>query len=271
MFNFAIYMKKYFTGLLFLFILIFHGQTFNGTIYLRDNSALYLNQIYVTNLNTQKTFLADYQGEFNIPAKVGDVIRFTSIVTERKDITLTPQYFQDKRMLVELSIAYHEIKEVVLRRFKPTGNFKVDVLSTREDKRLALANKIGLPSPKGDGTSPRSPVASFNNGGLGFNVQSVFDILTGERRKQERLYAYEAMQKNVTNLHNYYGDDYFIKLKIPKNLIDNFLQFVYTSDDLGPLVKSGDYAIIEMSIEKYLPVYLKRLRNSNLQAVIGDK
>ena len=79
-------------------------------------------------------------------------------------------------MLVELSIAYHEIKEVVLRRFKPTGNFKVDVLSTREDKRFVLANKIGLPSPKGDGTSPRSPVASFNNGDLDlmYKVYSIY-------------------------------------------------------------------------------------------------
>ncbi len=42
-------------------------------------------------------------------------------------------------MLVELSIAYHEIKEVVLRRFKPTGNFKVDVLSTREDKKACFS------------------------------------------------------------------------------------------------------------------------------------
>lgn len=271
MFNFATNMKKFFTGLFFLFILIFHGQTYSGTVYIRDNSALYLNQIYVTNLNTQKTVLADYQGEFDLPAKAGDVIRFTSIVTERKDITVTPQYLQNKRMLIELSVAYREIQEVVIRRFKPTGNFKVDVLSTQQDKRIALANKIGLPSPKGDGNSPMLPVASFNNGGLGFNVQSVFDILTGERKKQERLYAYESMQKNVTYLHNYFGEDYFTKLKIPKNLIDNFLQFVYTSDDLGPVVKRGDYAVVELSIEKYLPVYLKRLRNSNLQAVMDTK
>ncbi len=79
------------------------------------------------------------------------------------------------------------------------------------------------------------------------------------------------MQKNVTYLHNYFGEDYFTKLKIPKNLIDNFLQFVYTSDDLGPVVKRGDYAVVELSIEKYLPVYLKRLRNSNLQAVMDTK
>jgi hypothetical protein len=78
-------------------------------------------------------------------------------------------------MLVELSIAYHEIKEVVLKSFKPTGNFKVDVLSTREDKRLALANKIGLAFTKGDGNSPLSPIASFNNGGLGL-MYKVYSI-----------------------------------------------------------------------------------------------
>ena len=58
---------------------------------MRDKSSFYLNQIYVTNLNEQRTYLTSYTGEFKIPAKVGDVIRFTSIVSERKDIKITPQ------------------------------------------------------------------------------------------------------------------------------------------------------------------------------------
>lgn len=261
-------MKRLLAGLLFFMMLVVQAQSFNGAVFIRDNSLLYLNQVYVTNLTTHKTVLADYQGEFSIPAKSGDIIRFTSIVTERHDVKLSERNIESKRTMVELKVAYHEIREVVIKRFKPTGNFKLDVLSIPPDKRIALANKIGLPTPKGDGKSPIAPVLNFKNGGAGFSVQSIYDIISGDRKKQERLYAYEGMMNGVKEIRQYFGDEYFIKHKIPENLIDNFLQFVYTSDDLRPVLLNRNFAIIEMSIEKYIPVYEKRLRNSNLQSVI---
>ena len=72
---------------------------------MRDKSNFYLNQIYVTNLNEQKTYLTNYNGEFRIPAKVGDVIRFTSIVSERKDITLTKNILENTNNLIELELS----------------------------------------------------------------------------------------------------------------------------------------------------------------------
>ena len=83
-------MKKLFTLLLLVFLAKINAQTYSGEVFLRDHSILYLNQVYVTNLNTQKTVLTDFNGNFTIPANPGDVVRFTSIVTERKDIKLTP-------------------------------------------------------------------------------------------------------------------------------------------------------------------------------------
>jgi hypothetical protein len=62
-----------------------------------------------------KTVLSDYNGDFSISANPGDVIRFTSIITERKDIKLTPQ-MMDQKNLVELKVAYHDIQEVVISR-----------------------------------------------------------------------------------------------------------------------------------------------------------
>lgn len=131
-------MKKLFTLLLLVFLAKINAQTYSGEVFLRDHSILYLNQVYVTNLNTQKTVLTDFNGNFTIPANPGDVVRFTSIVTERKDIKLNPELMQQKN-LVELKVAYYEIQEIVLSRFKPTGNLRYDVNSLRkEDKAYAL-------------------------------------------------------------------------------------------------------------------------------------
>lgn len=262
-------MKKLIILMLLVFLSKINAQIFSGEVFLRDNSSLYLNQVYVTNLNTHKTVLTSYNGDFSIRANPGDVIRFTSIVTERKDIKLTPQMFSSKN-LVELKIAYQDIEEVVISRFRPTGNLRYDVNSLRkEDKTLALKKMIGLPEPKGDGTSPELPVAGFRDGGLTFSLESIFDILSGERKKKQRLVAYEKMHKSVKEIKEYLGTEYFTRLKIPENLIDNFLQFVYTSENIEIYVQAGNFEAIKLPIEKYLPIYQRRLKNSHLQEVVN--
>ncbi|WP_323136703.1 hypothetical protein [Chryseobacterium fluminis] len=175
-------MKKLITLLLLIFIAKINAQIYSGEIFLKDNSILYLNQVYVTNLNSQKTVLTDYNGDFTIQANPGDVIRFTSIVTERKDVKLTSQMFGIKS-LVELKIAYKEIQEIVINKFKPTGNLRYDVNALKkDDKAYALKKVIGLPEPKGDGTPPELPVAGLRDGGLTFSLESIYDILSGERK-----------------------------------------------------------------------------------------
>jgi hypothetical protein len=176
-----------------------------------------------------------------------------------------------QKNLVELKIAYYEIQEIVLSRFKPTGNLRYDVNALRkEDKAYALKKVIGLPEPKGDGTPPELPVAGLRDGGLTFSLESIYDILSGERKKKQRYQAYERMNSSVAQIKNYLGKDYFAKFKIPENLIDNFLQFVYTSENIQAYVLAGNFEAIKIPIEKYLPIYQKRLRSSHLQEVVSS-
>ncbi|WP_419869657.1 hypothetical protein [Chryseobacterium sp. CT-SW4] len=261
-------MKKLITLLFLVFLIKANAQIYSGEVFLRDNSVLYLNQVYVTNLNTQKTVLTNYNGNYSIQASPGDIIRFTSIVTERKDVKLSPEMF-GARNLIELKIAYHDIQEVVISRFKPTGNLRYDVTALKkEDKGLAIKKVIGLPEPKGDGTPPELPVAGLRDGGLTFSLESIYDILSGERKKKQRYIAYERMNNSVTQIKNYLGKDYFLKFKIPENLIDNFLQFVYSSENIEPYIMTGNFEAVKIPIEKYLPIYQRRLKNSHLQEVV---
>lgn len=261
-------MKKFFLLLTLLLISKMQAQFFSGEIIIRDNSVYYLNQVYVTNLTSQSTVYTDYFGAFKIPAKPGDIIRFTSIVTDRKDVTVSADNLQNVNNFVELKIAYYDIEEVVISKFKPTGNLRKDVSSLKTgEKALALQKMIGLPAPKGDGTPPQLPVAGLAGGGLTFSIESIYDILSGERKKKERAQQYEKMNSAVTGIRNYFGTEYFTSLKIPANYIDNFLQFVYTSDNILPYVQSNNYEAVSVYIEKYLPIYQRRLRNSHLMEI----
>lgn len=226
----------------------------------------------MTNLNEQKTYLTNYNGEFKIPAKIGDVIRFTSIVSERKDVKMTAEIIDNSRNLIELEVAYKEIQEVVLNRFRPTGNLKKDVRSLDSKKSsIEVAKIIGLPAPKGDGVPPIAPVADLANGGFSISLESLYDVVSGDRKKKQRLYQYEKMRYAINNTKAYLGEDYFVRLKIPVDLIDNFLQFVYTSDNLLTYIESSNYEAVKVSIEKYIPIYQKRLRSSHLQDVLPKK
>lgn len=257
-------MKNLFYLILFFTIKI-SAQNLTGQVFMRDHSVLYLNQIYVTNLNDMKTILTDYEGNFKIDAKPGDVIRFTSIITDRKDIKVTENTISTPNNLFELLIAYRDIEEVVISNFKASGNLKKDVLAlNRKDKVSEIEKMIGLPRTKGNGLPPNIPVAGFSGGGLAFCVNSIYDILSGEKRKQERYYAYEQMSVDISNIRSYFGDDYFSELKIPKNLINNFLQFVYSSDNLKSYLEIKNFEAAKPAIERYLPIYLKRLENSDL-------
>lgn len=266
-------MKKYFSLLLLLLIVTkINAQVFSGGVFLRDYSNLYLNQVYVTNLTEQKTVLTNFNGEFTIKAKAGETIRFTSIVTERKDIVVTPEMLAGQRNLFELRIFYYDIQEVVVARFKPTGNLRADVARLKVgEKNMKLREMIGLPESSGDGRSPQAPVASFADGGLSFSVNSIYDAISGDRKRKQRLYEYERMNNATTLLKNYLGEEYFVKIKIPKNLIQNFLNFIYTSENLTSYIDSGNLEGVKIYIEKYLPIYLKRLENSNLRSVLDGK
>lgn len=258
-------MNKFFLLLTFFILTKVNAQFFSGEIIIRDNSVYYLNQVYVTNITSHNTVYTDYFGAFKIPAKPGDIIRFTSIITDRKDVMVTAENLQNASNFVELKVAYYDIQEIVISKFKPTGNLRKDVSSLKTgEKALALQKAIGLPAPKGDGTPIQLPIAGFSGGGLTFGLESIYDLLSGEKKKKERAMQYERMNGAVTAIKNYYGNDYFTTLKIPVNLIDNFLQFVYTSDDISPYIQSNNYEAIAIYIEKYLPIYQKRLVNSRL-------
>lgn len=260
---------RYLLFLLLGFSLCVNAQVFKGAVYIRDNSSLYLNSVYVTNLNLQKTVLADFNGKFSIQAKSGDVIRFTSIVSERKDMTVSETQLNTPYNIIDLPVAYTEIPEIVLNRFKATGNLKKDVLALNDTRKaIKLKERIGLPEPKGDGTSQEIPPVSFANGGLSISLESIYDIISGNYKKKQRTLEYEKMMLSIKEIRQYFGDSYFEKLNIPQNLIDNYLMFVYTSDNLQLVLGNNKFEVIAHSMERFLPIYLKRVKNSHLMDIL---
>lgn len=262
-------MKQLSLFALLLFPLVGFAQVFSGRVFMKESAEIYLNQAYVTNLATGKTTLTAYDGSFRIEAAPGNQIRFTSFISERKDLQLSDKSFSTANNLIELKPLYRNIQEVVITA-KPTGILKKDVLALKAEERpLKIAEITGLPESKGDGYSPNLPVASLKDGGAAFSIDAIYLALSGDKERNDRLKKYEIMNLQINNIKNYFGIEYFVKLKIPVHLIDNFLQFVYSSDNLSPYLASNNIEAVKPYLEKYLPVYLKRLENSHLTASLN--
>lgn len=226
---------------------------------LRGTDNVIFNKVYITNITIQKTVITNLRGEFIISVNQGDVLRITSNRTLREDIKMTHDKIKKGFLFVELDLKPKEIEAVVLGKFKPTGNLKVDIEKlSRVDKIDELKKNIGLPEPISPIVNNTSPV-SFGNGGFNLNVQNVYDLFSGELKKKQRRMEYEKMQNTIKVVRSSLEDDYFIKMKIPKNYINNFLEFIYRSENKN-LTKDN----VRFLLEKYLPIYQKRLEDSFL-------
>lgn len=257
-------MKRLSLLLMFFVVSLMYAQRFTGRILLEDRSGYFINQVFVTNLNTYQTVLSDFEGSFSIPAMEGDVIRFTSIVTERTDLRMDEKKLSTDKNFVQLKPVYHDIAEVVVG-FKPSGNLRKDVTSLKKaEKSLEIAQMVGLPAPKGGEISPVEPLLGTGGGSVNLSLESIYDYLSGEREKKLRAHRYEKMANTVNQVKKYFGDEYFVNLGVPENLVENFLQFIYYSDNISIYTENNQFEAVKPYIEKYLPIYLKRLKNSRL-------
>lgn len=254
-------MKQFYTLFLFLMGSLFYSQEVTGEIVLKGLQNVYISKIYITNLDTQKTVLATFRGQFKINAKVGDVLRITSNRTERKDIKVNTRLIEQPYVFIEIELTPREIEEVVISTFKPTGNLKKDVEKLHkvknDDENEKIKEMIGLPKPIVPEYS--SAPISLANGGFNLDIQSVYDIFSGEMKKKQRRLEYEKMQEVIRMVRNSVEEQYFSQLRIPQHLIDNFLEFIYKSEN-----KNLNEINVRFLSQKYNPIYQKRLENSLL-------
>lgn len=249
---------------IFLFILEVKGQDFSGRISVKEREMMYREQIFITNLNAHYTVIADVNGSFRISSKEGDKLRITSSFTERKDVTVTAKHLKTDKNFVEINLAYHDIPEVIIK-FRPTGILKKDVLSLKDkERKMDIAKVLGLPEPKGDGYSPEPAISVGLGVGATGLVEHVHDLISGDIYRKRRLKEFEITERNITEIKKYFGTEYFTKLRIPNEMIDDFLKFVYKSDEIKKYVVVRNFDAIQPYFEKYLPVYIKRLQDSKL-------
>ncbi len=218
--------------------------------------------IHIINL-TQKTGTVNTaSGNFEISVRENDVILFSSIEFEHKEIIITPQIFKEAFVKVELVVAVNELDDVNLSNITLTGNINTDLDNIEIVKGLPLMSAANFMNArfKSDFTDPlRAPenLAFQQNNILQETsidiigtVRLISDLIGIKRPPKVKIPPgfYDPLSTQIGSL---FSNDFFItSLNLEEEKISDFLFYLDDQDiDRQLLRDENRMALIELLIE----------------------
>lgn len=227
--------------------------------------------IYITNSRTQFTSITDITGSFAIHAVVGDSLLIRSTFYESRKFHLKQSLFKNELITIHLNMQPIALDEVVIST-KLTGILEKDAkYSSRPDPVAELYAEMGInPDIK-----YRRDATDFQMwkdvSPLHLNVEKLLESMTGDLRRRQNLFDYEDKEAILTEIREYFGDDYFIQdLDIPQSKIREFIFFAYETTFISNHYKVKNYFKIMEEFNKVRETYLKRLNSQNQIKTNGD-
>lgn len=260
-------MKKQLLNFLFLFLpflLFAQERTIQGRIIIdiKDESA---QGIFVTNKRTNISHVTDLTGSFTVKVQPGDELHIHSDFYETRHFKVTEKLMNSGLLTIHLNLQPIVLKEAVITR-KLTGFLDKDAIY---DKKLDVVAKLYKDLGVNPDASKLRDTTNFQMGRdlsiFHFNVDKMFDAVSGDLRRRQNLYAFEGKEAKLTAIREYFGDNYFTNdLKIPEEKIREFINFAYGTTLIPLHYNNGNYLGIMIEFSKSTSEYLNRLKRWGL-------
>ena len=223
------------------------SQTLSGIV-LTDDSAR-VPKTLVVNMSSDQKVWSNEIGEFSIPAKTGDEIRFVKENYEREKVIVN----NNLNITVRLSKIPMEIEEVTIENKK-----------VAEAKKEELRKSIGL--PKGPDKPREKPAEAVNDILMPLigipptiKIQAIYDVLSGKSRRLKRLYKYEDLQEGLAWINNNVDLEYFAEAGITADKFNDFLMFSLRDEKVLMYMKAKNLGGITISLDNNIKDYLERI------------
>ncbi len=230
--------------------------------------SLHDSSIHIINL-TQKTGTVNTaSGNFEILVRENDILLFSSIEFENKEIVITPAILKDLFLRVELKIEVNQLDEIPLSNITLTGNINTDINNIKIVKDLPLGlSAADLKDIKLQG-DVNDPLKNPEN--LAFHQNNILqetsvdliavaglisDLIGVKKPKKERIPPGSGKPISL-QIRTLFADDFFLtSLKIKEEKIGEFLFYLDDQNiDRQLLFEENRMALIELLIhhsEKY--------------------
>ena len=167
--------------------------------------------ILILNLNSEKETKSDFDGNFNIEAKIDDLIVFQSENLEYLRKTIDEKDFLTKEIAVKMSAKINQLDEVKIFNYPKINALSLGILS-KPAKQYTLAE--------------RRLYAATSGGGL----MVLMNALNGQTKMLKRYVAFEKIEARTIKLTDMFEPDFYTKtLTIPEAVVNRFI--IYASEE----------------------------------------
>lgn len=220
------------------------GQILNDTI---SKSAL-----TVVNITKQKGTITNRDGVFEILASVNDTINVSAVQYESRQFVVNKTIFNRKKITLYLIPKVTALEEVNISNIDLTGNILRDVGSTTFEKKLT-PKELGIP----ENTAPERTVEERRyytavTSGSGIPLDGLINSITGRLKMLKKHIEVSRFAKKIQDTRVLYSDTiYMSKLKIPEELIEDFVYYTFEDESATQFVDNGDaLGLLDLMIEK---------------------
>ena len=239
-----------------LFLLVFFAMKgfsqekyalISGKIISSNNA---VGNIHIVNQNTKLGTVSNDNGEFEMLVSLNDILLFSSIEYERKEVSITGNFLKYKKIVVELIPSVNELNEVFIEGL--TGNLNYDIKKMPIDtvRKHSFFLKPGdlkkaLP-PDLNGPKKAPYVGAFPPAAGGVPIPDA-------RYEAEQRMKREIARKKLfpSKIIKHFGLAYFTdKLLIPEEKINHFLSYCEDRNIITEYYKNNLLEVIQILREE---------------------
>ncbi|MBE7640449.1 hypothetical protein GUB10_08900 [Salegentibacter sp. BLCTC] len=216
--------------------------------------------IHIINVTLEKGTLSDKSGNFTIEAKEKDLLLFSSVQFQQKEVVITSQILNQKTLKVELLPALTELEQVRLHNL--SGNLKQDIANIE-----VIDMPIIKVPPAPRSLKPRgTPNAAFNASQAqapgGANILGLVGLVIGKPNfgsLGKSVAPQKKGEREIVNSLRHRFDDYFFTnhLKIDAEHIMIFLTYVFDNGFRENLLKEEHALELVVFLENKSEAYRK--------------
>lgn len=219
--------------------------------------------IYITNSRTDFSTVTDLTGSFSIRASQGDTLLIRSAFYESRRFFLSEELIKKEFINIHLHLQPILFEEAVITQ-KLTGFLDKDAkYSTKFDVVDKLYQEMGV-NPDASKLRDSSNFKFGQDISIGhLNVEKLYDVISGDLRRRQNLYAYEGTEYKITQIRDYFGEEYFTKdLRIPEEKIREFIYFSFTNSQIPTYYDNRNFLSIMTELSRTAIIYLRRLNGA---------
>ena len=198
--------------------------------------------VHIINITLEKGTLSELTGSFSVEVNPGDILLFSSIQFEKKQIQVTPKILQLGSIEVNLLPVLNELDEVRLHNL--SGN---------------LAIKTYDPTALGYTFSDKKPLSIEERKFSALNSNPIgmfYGVISGENNMLKKAIANNKLRKLVIKAKEQLPNEVFTEtLKFKENKIVDFLYYCSRKPNFKELVNKNDPLILMEFVKGMITEY----------------